>query len=227
MQQGLPHRRSARERQRSWPYLARLVAFTALTALTALTVTACRNRPAETPEDAYLLVLKACDKGDPAFLFDALDTPTQWSIETVHHAQREMRQLVFETYPPEDKARMLGRIPEAAEEEEDHARRYYRRLDGSQAVLTDLKKRIYAGSGQPVGTVDHRAQTATVWREGGSVFHFARDDKGRWGYSELRSEWDHAKLRAIHDLETVRKNAALYRQLAGAPPADGATRSTP
>ncbi|HEX2573985.1 MAG TPA: hypothetical protein VH877_30835 [Polyangia bacterium] len=222
--QGLPHRRSARERRRSWPNLALLAPFVCLT---ALTTAACRDRPAETPEDAYLLVLKACDKGDPAYLFDAFDTPTQWSIETVHHAQREMRQLVFETYPPEDKARFLGRIPDAAEEEEDHARRYYRRLDGSQALLGDLKKRIYAGSGQPVGSVDHRTKTATVWREGGSIFHFARDDKGRWGFSELRSEWDHAKLRAIHDLETVRKNAALYRQLAGGPPADGATRSTP
>jgi hypothetical protein len=198
-----------------------------LVPLALLFLAACRIGSAATPDDAYLLVLKACDKGDPAYLFDALDTPTQWSIETVHHAQREMRQLIFETYPPEDKARVLARIPEAAEEEEDHARRYYRRLDGSQTVLADLKKRIYAGTGKPTGTVDHQAKTATVWREGGSVFHFARDDKGRWGLAELRSEWDHTKLRAIHDLETVRKNAALYRQLAGGAPADGPTRSTP
>ena len=59
-----------------------------------------------------------------------------------------------------------------------------------------------------------------MWRAGGSVFHFAVDDKGRWGFLELRDEWEHAKLRSTHDLATVQRNAELYRR---AGPAAGAT----
>lgn len=167
-----------------------------------------------TAEDAYLHLAKACAKGDPARLFDALDTDTQWSIETVQHNQREMRRLVLESYPPEERDRALARIPEAVEEDEEHPRRYFRRLPDSPAKLAEVGRRMQLGEGRPVGSVDQKTWTATVWRTGGSILHFARDAKGRWGFSELRPDWEHAKLRATHDLETVRQNAALYR---GAP----------
>ncbi len=183
--------------------------------LPLLSLPACQDPPARSAEEAYLRVLKACDKSDAARLFDALDTPTQWSIESVQRDQREMRRRILESYPEPDRGRALARIPAACEEPEEHPRRYFRRLDDSADVLAGICKRMYAGSGQPVGSVRGVAGTADVWREGGSVFHFARDNDGRWGFAELRDEWEQAKLRATHDVETVRANQALYQQRRG------------
>jgi hypothetical protein len=63
-----------------------------------------------------------------------------------------------------------------------------------------------------MGAVDDVNATATMWRNGGSVFHFARDKENRWGLADLDGEWDAAKLRATHDLEQVRQNAETYRK---------------
>ncbi len=180
-------------------------------------LTGCQDAPAATAEEAYLRVAKACRKHDAARLFDALDTRTQWSIESVHHAQREMRRNILASYPMAEQPRALGHIPAACEESEEQPRRYYRRIDGSISALDDVCRRIAAGTGQPIGTVDGKAGTAEVWREGGSIFHFARDDQGRWGWSELRPEWEQAKLRAMHDAETVLANKMLYLQQRMAP----------
>ncbi len=176
-----------------------------------LAVAGCQDPPAVSADEAYMRLLKACDKDDAARLFDALDTATQWSIESVQRDQREMRHLVLDAYPPADRDRALARIPPSCEEPEEQARRYFRGVEGVKERLAEIRKRMYAGTGQPVGSVRGKEGEATVWREGGSVFHFARDDKGRWGWSEVRAEWEQAKLRAHHDLETVKQNAALYR----------------
>ena len=181
--------------------------------LATVLLAACQEPPAVDAEEAYDRLLSACDKNDAARLFDALDTPTQWSIESVQHDQRDMKRLILETYPPADRDRALARIPVAAEEDVDHPRRYFRRLERSPEILRDVCKRLYAGKGQPSGSLAPRASGATVWRDGGSVFHFAPDDKGRWGWAELRAEWENAKLRSTHDLATVRENAAIYRKM--------------
>jgi hypothetical protein len=182
-----------------------------LAALLVLVGAGCgRHPPARSAEEAYLRLLEACDKGDPALLFDAFDTPTLWAIETVHKSQREMRQLIVASYPVAERDRALGRLPAACQEELELPRRYYRRLDDSAAALDEVRKRLYAGTGQPIGTVRAAAGTADVWREGGSIFHFGRDGAGRWGYMELRELWERAKERALHEVETVRHNAALY-----------------
>jgi hypothetical protein len=177
---------------------------------------ACQDPPAISAEDAYLRVLKACDKNDAARLFDAFDTPTQWSIETVQKEQREMKRRITASYPDPDRERSLSRLPAATEEDEEHPRRYYRRLDGSAEILAGICKRMNAGSGQPVGSIRDSDGTADVWRTGGSVFHFARDKEGRWGLAEFRDEWEQAKVRATHDAETVRQNEQLYQKRATA-----------
>ena len=63
--------------------------------------------------------------------------------------------------------------------------------------------------------------TETLWRTGGSIFHFYRDDKGRWGFMEQRELWQRARERALHELETVKENAALYQQRRSGPAAAG------
>ena len=192
----------------------------ALGALVVAGLAGCaRERPDTSPEEAFLRLLGACDSDDPARLFDALDTPTQWAIETVHKAQREVRSLVLASYPPAERERALALLPPACEEELDRPRRYFRRLDDSAATLAELKRRIYLGTGQPVGSVRKQEGLADVWREGGSIFHFSRDDKGRWGFLELRDRWERSKERALHELETVTRNAALYQRRPGADPA--------
>jgi len=175
-----------------------------------------REPPARSPEEAYLRLLDAADRGDPALLFDALDTPTQWAIETVHKAQREMRALVLDGAPPAERDRVLARTPAACEEALENPRRYFRRLDDSAPALAELKQRLYAGHGQPIGSARGAEGTAEVWREGGSIFRFTRDADGRWGFAELREPWERAKERALHELETARRNAALYHRATAA-----------
>ena len=176
-----------------------------------LAAAGCQDKPCESAEDAYVRLGMAVNKGDAARVFDDLDTPTQWSIESVQHAQRQMKQLILEAYPVDEQARALARIPPAAEEDEEHPRRYFRRLEGVDEIVADVKHRMHVGQGQPVGSVDDRTRSATVWRAGGSIFRFAADKDSRWGWSELREQWENAKVRATHDLETVQQNAALYR----------------
>ena len=175
--------------------------------------------PATSPEDAYMQVVHAGEKDDPAMLFDALDTRTQWAIETVHRAQQEMRQLIRDAYPVELRPSLLAGLPAAADEPLERPRRYFRRLEGSAATLADLKRRIFLGTGRPVGSTQKRRGLADVWREGGSIFHFARDEKGRWGYVEELGAWERNRERALHDVEQVRKNAAVYRHAPSAVPA--------
>ena len=188
-----------------------------------LLVAGCKGQADTSPEEAFVRLLDACDSGDGAKLFDAFDTNTQWAIETVHKADREMRQLVIDTYPPETRDAALARLPAACEEDLERPRRFFRRLDASAEILADLKRRIYAGTGQPVGSVRKKEGIAEVWREGGSIFHFARDDKGRWGFNEQREMWEREKERALHEVDTVRRNADLYRKAKGGAPAGKGT----
>ena len=134
---------------------------------------------------------------------------------------REMRKLVLESYPPAERDRALARIPAACEEDLERPRRYFRRLDDGAAILADVKRRLYVGTGQPVGSVRKKEGIAEVWREGGSIFHFFRDPTGRWGYMELRDGWERQKERALHELDVVRENAALYRRRPAAAPDAG------
>ena len=191
--------------------------------LVALLLPACTHKPepATSPEEAFDQLLDAANASDPARLFDALDTDTQWAIETAHKSQREMRQLIVASYPPAERDAALARIPAACEEDLERPRRYFRRTEGAADILADLKRRLYLGTGQPVGSVRKAEGIAEVWREGGSIFHFARDAKGRWGFMELRVSWERGRERALHELETVQKNAALYQRLPAPAPAAG------
>lgn len=177
----------------------------------------CNGKPpaARSAEDAYAQLLEAVDSGDGARLFDALDTPTQWAIETVHKSQREMRQLVVESYPPAERDAALQRIPAACEEDLDRPRRYFRRLPDTAETVADIKRRLHLGTGTPTGSIRRPDGVAEVWREGGSLFHFDQDASGRWGDLELRATWERNKERALHELDTVRENAALYKRRAG------------
>ena len=50
-------------------------------------------------------------------------------------------------------------------------------------------------------------------REGKKAFRVARAASGRWGIADLDSEWEQAQLRAVHDLDTIRKNVDLYKRV--------------
>lgn len=39
-------------------------------------------------------------------------------------------------------------------------------------------------------------------------------ESGRWRWSGMRTQWDDIKLRASHDLDTVRESAAAYKRAA-------------
>ena len=158
-----------------------------------------------TPESACARLLSGIREGDGAQVFDALLKSTRHSFYTVAQKHNQMRALIERDYPVEERRAALSRL-----------------LDGSSKSGQDLFVRLYTtrlasdfqrrmGNRKPIiSKVDE--DQALCPKDGKEPFHLARDEKGRWGLSEFEREWDQAKLRAVHDLETVSDNARHYRQ---------------
>ncbi len=169
----------------------------------ALLLLACHRVP--TPERACARFLQGVREGDAALVFDNLLQTTQWSIYTVAKVQAEMRALIQRSYPPAERQQALLRLPGGEASGDGPA--LFRALYGPR-YARDLQARL--GSGAPQMTV--QGEEATCRRAQGQAFRFARGPGGRWGLAELDGEWELAKVRAIHDLDTVRENARLYER---------------
>lgn len=175
---------------------------------------ACRHP--RTPEQACEDFLRAVSEGDGGSVFDSLLETTRWAFFTVQKNHREMRQLVGDTYPPAERTAALARL-------------YGADAESGRDLFIQIYPERYAaawtsrlGSGEPrlVPSPDSTAGQASEFlcqRSSGQPFRIRRTASGKWGMSELNSEWEQAQLRAIHDLETVKKNADLYRRLSASP----------
>jgi hypothetical protein len=158
-------------------------------------------RGARTPEEACARILAGLREGDGDQVFEALLLSTQHSFYSVAKSHGQMRALIERSYPPAARAAALARLQPAGT-----GRDLFRRLYAGR-FGADLQRR--GGSGAPVVTA--QGATATCRLPGKDPFQLARDDKGRWGLGELDREWEGAKLRAVHDLDTVRENVRLYQ----------------
>lgn len=163
------------------------------------------------PEAACELLVRGIAEGDASTVFEALLQSTQWSFETVQKNHRKMRDLINEHYPVEQRPAALARLYGS---EADSGRDLFQQLY-TERYQADFQAR--AGSGpprvQPGSDPDARADCQRQQPPAGAApFRLGRMPSGRWGLLELDREWDDAKLRAVHDLETVKKNAELFQQ---------------
>ncbi|MCS6913284.1 MAG: hypothetical protein RMK29_08385 [Myxococcales bacterium] len=159
---------------------------------------------AATPEAACARFVRGVRQGDGAQVFDALFRPTQWSLYSVARCQSEMRKLILRDYPPAERQAALARL-----------------MDGQSNSGRDLFQRIYGERyaqafqrrlGQGPLRLQRDGEAVLCGREGGEPFRFELAKEGGWGMAELDREWEQAKVRAHHDLDTVRDNARLYRE---------------
>lgn len=163
-----------------------------------------------TPEAACELLLRGIGEGDASSIFDALLVSTQWSFATVQKNHRAMRALIKKSYPAEQQPAAQARLYGA---EADSGRDLFQDLY-PERFQADFQAR--AGSGPPEVTRTPEGDGALCQRRnkppGARPFRLGRMPDGRWGMMELDREWDEAKLRAVHDLETVKKNAELFQK---------------
>lgn len=178
--------------------------------LGCLALGGCRHP--RTPEQACEDFLRAVSEGDGGGVFDSLVETTRWAFYTVQKNHRKMRDLVGETYPPAERPAALARL-------------YGAEADSGRDLFIQIYPERYAASwSSRLGTGELRVAPSPdkpteylCQRASGQPFRISRSASGKWGMSELNAEWDQAQLRAVHDLETVQKNADLYRRLIAPP----------
>jgi len=175
----------------------------------------------KTPEAACEQLVHALADGDASAVFDSLLQTTQWAMYTVQKNHTQMRSLITQSYPPEQRPAALSRLvgAEADSGRDLFIRLYPTRYERSmQARLGSspgtLEPTIEAMSSSATGAKRARCQLGT-----GQSFELQQAASGRWGLAELDREWQEAELRAVHDLATVEKNAQLYRQVQQGMPA--------
>lgn len=187
-------------------------------------LTSCSS--AKTPQGACSGLLRGVREGDADLIFDYLLESTQWSFYTVQKNHRRMRDLVATSYPEHERAAALGRLYGA---EDDSGRDLFGRLyteryaeswaaaPGHSATDENKDQALDRNSAR-VNPSAERPGEYLCQIEGLKPFHLVRSASGRWGVADIAAEWDQAQLRAIHDLETVEKNAALYRRIGAKAP---------
>jgi hypothetical protein len=166
-----------------------------------------------TPERTCQAFLRGISEGDAGAVFENLLETTRWSFSTVAKNHRRMRTLVESSYPPAERSGALGRL-------------YGADFDGGRELFNQIYSERYAaawtsrlGSGEPlIKPSPDKPGQLTCQRAVGQPFSLARSPSGQWGVADLDLEWEQAQLRAVHDLETVKKNADLYKRLSAPPP---------
>ena len=161
-----------------------------------------------TPESACEAFLGALSEGDAGAAFDNLIQSTQWAFATVHKNQRRMRELIESSYPPGEQAAALARLYGA---DADSPRDLWGRVYNERYVKT-LVEYLGEGAIKVTANLDRPAERLCQ-REGKKAFRLARAASGRWGIADFDAEWEQAQLRAVHDLDTIQKNADLYKRV--------------
>lgn len=172
-----------------------------------LVAAGCARGP-KTPEQAFQALERSIAAGDALGFYAVLDDPTQWSIQSTLREQRLMRTIIRAKYPEADADKALAGL--AAAEESDPAH-YFARLNRERRIVEAYRKRLGSVSG-PIKSKIEGADAVWVAREDGMPFHFAKNARGSWGFSELRGDWELEKDRAIHAVRTVQENAKLYQK---------------
>jgi hypothetical protein len=167
---------------------------------------------ARTPEEAYRRLAAAVSAGDGAALFDALHQPARWAWMSVQKYHREAYDIVLSNYPEPEREREKRRFEPAATV--SSARELFK-TDGAPRVIATLGPLLAAaGAGAVKFEAAPSGTEATAVLPSGARLPFADSGHGGWGYAGIDAEAEDQKLRAYHDLEVVRANAADYERAA-------------
>jgi hypothetical protein len=159
-----------------------------------------------TPEGAYLRVVSAVNRGDPAAFFAYTETAAQHACFTIRNYRRKSRELVLEAYPEPERSRLAERYQAEAEADDgadvfDLYARRYGWLDRLRRDMSGIAK---------VETEGERASVETVR---GTRYPFRLRDNGIWGLTLFTPKLVAEGQKAARDYAMIQKAAADYRRV--------------
>jgi hypothetical protein len=188
--------------------VTRRIGIAVLAASALLSGGACRHR-SRTPDDAFSRLQSAVSARDPGALFDALDQGSRWAWMTVQKSHREAYDIILSNYPDgAEKDRERRRFERGATL--GSARELFIEQVG-RADLETLPNPLPAATRFDVG-VDAKDAVATL--ASGLRLRFRLGADGGWGYAGFAEDADNRQVRALHDVDLVRVNAADYERAA-------------
>ena len=166
---------------------------------------------AKTPEQAQSRLCQAVAAGDPAALFEALDTQTRWDWMTVQKSHREAYDIILSNYPEgAERDRELRRFERGATLGSGRALFVE---EAGRTALGDARLREACAPGAHLerGPDDHHA---AIIAASGARAPLLLGPKDTWGYSALAEDAEDRRRRALADVDQIRLNAADYERAA-------------
>ncbi len=157
----------------------------------------------QTPEGAYLRVVIAVNKGDPAAFFSYTETEAQHACYTIRDYRKKSVEQIRASYPEPEKSQALS-LYRAVADAPDGADvfAFYAREKG----WLDRLRRDLSG----VGRVEIHADRATVQTARGTRYPFRRRDNGIWGLTLFTAALSAEAERAARDAALVEQAASDY-----------------
>jgi hypothetical protein len=156
-----------------------------------------------TPEGAYLRIAKHLTQADERGMFPYLETEAQWASYTLFNARTEARALVQADFPESER----GSVPKDVVESVPTGEDAFVALARKKGWLTRLRKDLSA-----VQSVEIVGERAAVVTQRGTRYPFRKRENGIWGITIFTAELVNESVRAVRDLEQIKKSAEDYRR---------------
>jgi hypothetical protein len=169
-------------------------------------VLSCKYPDPRGPETAFERLRLAVSAHDARLVYDALDTESRWATDTLWDYQRQIATLVERDFPPELRARELGRVSVALKV--STPRDFFATFT-PPSVFHKLGSTT-AGLGVFSRLEKTQGQAAFVLTSTGLRIPLRLGPDGAWGYSELHDELVRLRNDVSNDLARTKDNAAVY-----------------
>lgn len=157
----------------------------------------------QTPEGAYLRVVIAVNKGDPASFFSYTETEAQHACYTIRDYRRKSVEQIRASYPEPEKGRALA-MYQAFADAPDGSDVFA--LYAKQKGWLDRLRRDLSG----IGRVEVQGDRASVQTVRGTRYPFRRRDNGIWGLTLFTASLTAEAERAARDATLVEQAAGDY-----------------
>lgn len=157
----------------------------------------------QTPEGAYVRVVIAVNKGNPASFFAYIETAAQHACYTIHDYRRKSVDLIRASYPEPERGRALAAYQSFADAPDGGD---IFALYAKQKGWLDRLRRDLSG----VARVEVHGDRASVQTARGTRYPFRRRDNGIWGLTLFTATLAAEAERAARDAALVEQAASDY-----------------
>jgi len=157
------------------------------------------------PEGAYLRVVIAVNKGDPAAFFSYIETEAQHACYTIRDYRRKSVERITASYPEPDRTKTLALYKPFADAPDGAD---VLKLYAKQKGWLDRLRRDLSG----IGRVEIQGDRATVQTVRGTRYPFRRRENGIWGLTLFTASLTAEAERAARDTDLVEQAANDYER---------------